>query len=200
MRLHALFFAALLPAGLLAAPADPGPLEFEPKVGNAGTRVVVKDIPKGASVRFGDRTLTLAPEKDGRAAFVVPDSVRSSFIEIVYQGKVISKSAVPFVVAGPSFAGIPKLIGLKEAIDVFGYSDPTPEGSDLLPDKSKTVLRLGDSDFLTLNETAARYPQPAVSLGDAASAATTGMGPAAFTITARPPKKKIPNPPPPPQE
>ncbi len=200
MRLRSFLFAALLPAGLLAAPVDPGHLEFDPKVGNSGTRVILKDVPKGATVRFGERTLTLAPEKTGQASFLVPDNVRSSFIEVVYQGKVIAKSAVPFVVAGPSLAGIPKLIGLKEAIDVFGYSDPTPDGGELLPDKSKTVLKLGDSDFLTLNENPERYPQPAVMLGDAASAAQTGMGPAAFTITARPPKKKIPNPPPPPQE
>ena len=200
MRIQALLLAALLPAGLLALPADPGPLEFEPKVGNSGSRVTVKDVPKGAVVRFGDRQLSLLPEKDGRATFLVPEGGRSSFIEIVFQGKVIAKSSVPFVVAGPALSGVPKLIGLKEAIDVFAYSDPTPEGGELLPDKNRPIMKLDENSILTLNEYPVNILTPPVVLGDAASAAMTGMGASAFTITARPPKKKIPNPPPPTNE
>ena len=197
MRLKALLLAAFLPAGLLALPADPGPLEFEPKVGNSGTRVVLKDIPKGSVVRFGDRQMTLLPEKAGRASFLVPEDVRSSFIEVVFQGKVLARSSVPFVVAGPALSGAPKLIGLKEAIDVFAYSDPTPEGGELIQDKSRPILKLDQNSILTLNESPVNVLSPPIVLGDAASAAMTGMGASAFTITARPPRKKIPNPPPP---
>lgn len=187
------------PAGLPAAPGGPAGLEFEPKVGSTGARVVMRGVPKGAAVRFGGRNLSILHEPDGRVSFLVPEGSPSSFIEVLSQGKVVSRSAVPFVVAGPSVVNVPKLIGLKEAIDVFGYADTTPEGADVAREqKQKPILKLDGGDVLTIGEGGAPILVPPVVLGDVASAAMTGMGASAFTITARPPRKKIPNPPPPP--
>lgn len=179
---------------LAATPAaqDELRLEFEPKVGVAGARVLVKSpLPEGAQVRFGDKMVTAYRETTG-FSFVVPAAAPTSFIVLVKGGKVVGKSAVPFIVTGGSLVGQPKLIGLREAIDVFGYSDPRPEGGGKPETPVHPVLKLGDEDILTIGEPSA-MPQvgPAVELGDAASAATRGMGPAGFLITARPPRRKL---------
>jgi hypothetical protein len=168
-------------------------LEFEPRVGAINGRVVVKyPAPPGATVRFGDRSVTYVHEDAGHLVFLVPPNATSSFIEIRIGDKVVAKSAVPFVVSGPSMVP-PKLIGLKEAIDVFAYQDdPTPEGGKTPQSPVRPILRLGDSDVLTVGETAPeRMPLPAVSAGDLASAAGRSMGPPAFLITARAPVKRI---------
>lgn len=168
-------------------------LEFEPRVGATNSRVIVKyPAPPGSTIRFGDRNVTYVREDAGRVVFLVPLNVSSSFIEIRVADKIVARSAVPFVVSGPSIAP-PKLIGLKEAIDVFAYQDdPTPEGGKKPETPVRPILRLGDSDILTIGESAPqRMPLPAVNAGDLASAATHSMGPAAFLITARPPVKRV---------
>ncbi len=182
-------------------------LDFEPRIGATNARVLVKyPAPPGSSLRFGDRPVAFAREGAGHLVFVVPPGASSSFIEIRLNDKVIAKSAVPFVVSGPSVV-TPKLVGLKEAIDVFAYQDdPTPEGGSKPQTPVRSLLRIGDSDVLTIGEPSPQQlPLPAVNLGDANSAATRSMGPAAFLITARPPVKKVtvptptPTPTPPPE-
>jgi hypothetical protein len=168
-------------------------LAFEPRVGATSSRVVVKGaVPPGAVVRFGDRIVPVVRQGATQFAFTVPPGAPSSFIEVRAGDKVVAKSAVPFVVTGPSVAP-PKLLGLKEAIDVFAFQDdPTPEGGRRPETPVKPILRLGDSDVLTIGETPPQHmPLPAVELGDSASAATRGMGPSAFIITARPPVKRV---------
>lgn len=168
-------------------------LDFEPRVGPTNGRVVVKyPTPPGATLRFGDRNIAYVREDAGRLVFLVPPNATSSFIEIRIGDKVVAKSAVPFIVSGPSIAP-PKLIGLKEAVDVFAYQDdPTPEGGRTPQSPVRPILRLGDSDVLTIGETAPeRMPLPAVSSGDLASAAGRSMGPPAFLITARAPVRRI---------
>jgi len=171
-------------------------LEFEPKVGAVGARVLIKgSLAQGTQVRFGGRLLTLLPEANGASSFIVPPGSTSSFIEAVRGGAVVGKSAVPFVVSGPSLGSGPKLIGLKEAIDVFAYVDPMPEGGGKPEEKSRSILQIGGSEVLTIGEAPPpRFVVPAVELHDAASAATQGMGPSLFNLTARPPRKKTPTP------
>lgn len=188
---------------LLAAPpaSTPPAVGFEPKVGVTGTHVrVAGPLPPGAQVKFGGRSLPALTEPDGSLTFMVPEGSVSSFIEVTVSGKLWGRSVVPFVVAGSSLANAPKLIGLKEAIDVFGYVDPVPEGGEAPEERSKAVLKLDDADILSIGPVAPMpgFLGPAVTLGDAASAARTGMGPAGLILTARPPKKK-PTPTPPPQ-
>lgn len=168
-------------------------LEFEPRVGAIGSRVTVRSsAPPGATLRFGDRTVSFVREDAGHLVFLVPSNVSSSFLELRSGDKVLARSAVPFVVSGTSI--VPqKLIGLKEAIDVFAFQDdPMPEGGRKPETPVRPILKLGDSDILTIGESAPqRMPPPAVSLGDSSSAATQSMGPSAFLITARPPVKRV---------
>lgn len=189
----------LLPPVLVAAAALPllsqgvATLEFEPRVGANGSRVTVHTpAPSGATLRFGDRIVTYVREDAGHLVFLVPANVTSAFIELRSGDRVLAKSAVPFIVSGTSIVA-PKLIGLREAIDVYAYQDdPMPEGGRKPETPVRPILRLGDSDVLTVGESEPqRMPLPAVSLGDAASAATRGMGPSAFLITARPPVKRV---------
>jgi hypothetical protein len=141
---------------------------------------------------MGDRVVTYVREDAGHLVFLVPPGVSSSFLEVRMGEKILAKSAVPFIVSGTSIV-TPRLIGLKEAIDVYAYQDdPMPEGGRKPETPVKPILKLGDSDILTVGESEPqRMPLPAVSLGDAGSAATRGMGSAAFLITARPPVKRV---------
>jgi hypothetical protein len=193
--------AVLLAAVVLGAE---GRLEFEPKVGAVGGRVVVKaGVPAGAQLLFGGRPVGVIREADGVSAFVVPPGISGgAFLEIVSGGKTIAKSAVPFIVSGASLATPPKLIGLKEAIDVFGYSDPRPTGGEKPEPRARPVLKLDEDEILTIGEPAPFHLGPAVESGDLASAGKTGMAGTGLLITARPPKKKtpVPLPPPPPQD
>lgn len=193
--------AVLLAAVVLGAE---GRLEFEPKVGAVGGRVVVKTgVPAGAQLLFGGRPVGVIKEADGVSAFVVPPGISGgAFLEVVSGGKTVAKSAVPFIVSGASLAAPPKLIGLKEAIDVFGYSDPRPIGGEKPEPRARPVLKLDEDEILTIGEPAPFRLGPAVESGDLATAGKTGMAGTGLLITARPPKKKtpVPLPPPPPQD
>jgi len=190
-----LALALVLTVGAARGYAQERPIEFEPKVGAVGAQIRLRTPPPaGTEIRFGGRVLTPAHDARGEAVLVVPPGVSTSFIEYVRGGRVVGKSAVPFVVSGTSLVGGPKLIGLKEAIDVFGYSEPIPLGGGKPETPSRTVLSFGQEDVLTLGEPPPPRLLPALDLGDAASAATRGMGPAGLLFTARPPKKKIPTP------
>jgi hypothetical protein len=194
--------AALFLAGIPAGAQER--LEFEPKVGAVGGRVVVKSgVPGGAQLLFGGRPVGVIRESDGVSAFVVPPGPsKSAFLEIVSGGRTISRSAVPFIISGSSMAAPAKLIGLKEAIDVFGYSDPRPIGGEKPEPKARPVLKLDDDEILTIGEPAPYRLGPAVESGDLATAGRSSMSGTGLLITARPPKKKtpVPLPPPPPQE
>jgi len=180
-------------AGLPAA-AQPSTIEFEPKVGAIGSRVVFKaPPPPGTEVRFGGKAVPVLREMASSSIFV-PSGAATGFLEYVQNGKVVARSGVPFVVTGGSLTA-PRLIGLKQAIDVFGYAELRPEGGEKPESSAKPILSFGDEDILTIGEPPPPRMMPAVELGDAASAARTGMGPSAFTLTARPPKKKLPPPP-----
>ncbi|MDL2717933.1 MAG: hypothetical protein PT977_09280 [Acidobacteriota bacterium] len=177
-------------------------LEFEPKVGAVGGRVVVKaGVPTGARLLIGGKPVGVIKEADGVSAFVVPPGLPSSaFLEIVSGGKTISKSAVPFIVSGASLVAPTKLIGLKEAIDVFGYSDPRPVGGEKPEPKARPILKLDDDEILTIGEPSPYRLGPAVEFGDLATAGHSPMSGTGLLITARPPKRKtpVPLPPPPP--
>ena len=176
-----------LPAGA----QEVSTLEFEPKVGVTGTRIVVKgSLPKGALVKFGTRAVPLLVEAGGKTSFLVPEGGASSFIDVVAGGKTVARSAVPFVVAGTSIVNTPKLIGLREAIDVFGYAEPIPAGGGKPEQVVRPVLKLDDQAILTIGEPATQRLPPAVEVGDLASAAKGPLGVAGFLITARPPVKK----------
>ncbi|HEX5855282.1 MAG TPA: hypothetical protein VFZ57_06645 [Thermoanaerobaculia bacterium] len=179
-------------------------LEFEPKVGAVGSRVVVKSgVPAGAQLLLGGRPVGVVKEAAGISAFIVPPGVSGgAFLEIVSGGKTVAKSAVPFIVSGASFATPPKLIGLKEAIDVFGYSDPRPVGGEKPEPRARPVLKLDEDEILTIGEPGPFLMMPAVEGVDLASAGHTGMSGTGLLITARPPKRKtpVPLPPPPPQD
>jgi len=188
----AFLLAAAGVAGTLLSQTD-SKVDFEPRVGMSGTRVTIKSpVPTGATVRFGDRAIQSVTESNGSTVFVVPPGLPSSFLEIVVDGKVVAKSSVPFVVSGASIVQ-PKLIGLKEAIDVFAFQDdPRPEGGTRPETPVKPILKIGGSDILTLGESPpGPGVQPAVTMGDLNSASTRGMGPSAFILTARAPVKKI---------
>jgi hypothetical protein len=192
--------AVLLAAVVLGAE---GRLEFEPKVGAVGGRVIVKaGVPAGAQLLFGGRPVGVIKEANG-VSFIVPPGISGgAFLEVVSGGKTVSKSAVPFIVSGSSLATPPKLIGLKEAIDVFGYADPRPTGGEKPEPRARPVLKLDEDEILTIGEPAPPRLGPAVESGDLASAGRTGMSGTGLLITARPPKKKtpVPLPPPPPQD
>ncbi len=183
----------------LPAAAQDGRLEFEPRVGTTGTRVTITSpLPPGAVVRFGGRVVPLLVEPGQRPSFLVPAGAESAFVEAWSEGRLLYRSSVPYVVAGASIASPPKLVGLKEAIDVFGYAEPIPEGGERPETRARRVLSFGESDILTIGEAPAPAPLPAVIGNDAASAAMRGMGPPGFLITARPPTRRhiyIPPPP-----
>ena len=186
------FVFAIVLALALPAAGQEARLEFEPQVGTMGTRVTITSpLPKGSVVRFGSRVVPLLLEPGRRPSFVVAEGVTSSFVEATLGGKVIARSSVPFIVAGPSMVNTPKLIGLKEAIDVFGYSEPIPEGGEKPDTRARRVLSFGDGDVLTIGEPSAPAPMPAVIGNDAASAAMRGMGAPGFLLTARPPTRRM---------
>ena len=192
--------AVLLAAAVVGAE---GRLEFEPKVGAVGGRVVVKSgVPAGAQLLFGGKPVGIVREGDG-VSFIVPPGISGgAFLEVVSGGKAVAKSAVPFIVSGASLATPPKLIGLKEAIDVFGYADPRPTGGEKPEPRARPVLKLDEDEILTIGEPAPLRFGPAVDSGDLASAGRSGMTGTGLLITAKPPKKKtpVPLPPPPPQD
>ena len=191
MRVMKVIACAALVALALPARGQVAGLEFEPRVGTTGTRVTITSpLPKGAVVRFGTRVVPLLVEPGRRPSFVVPEGVPSAFVEATHEGKTFGRSSVPFVVAGSSLINSPKLIGLKEAIDVFGYSEPIPEGGGKPESKVKRVLSLGEGDILTIGETPAPGPLPVAIGNDASSAATRGMGSAGFLLTARAPIRR----------
>jgi hypothetical protein len=193
-------FAALL-AGPFGLAQDR--LEFEPKVGATGTRVTVRTtLPEGAQILFGGRPMGAVEEAKGIYSFLVPVGASgTAFVEIVRNGKPVAKSAVPFVVSGPSVVSVPRLVGLKEAIDVFGYADPRPEGGGKPEPRARPILKFDEDEVLTVGEPAPFRLGPAVEMGDLSSAGKTGMAGTGLLITARPPKKKtpVPLPPPPPE-
>lgn len=183
---------ALLAASLSALAQDTAPLEFQPKVGAIGSRVTLKTrFPGGAHVKFGGRTVPVLVEADGTVSFMVPAGSASAFIEVEAKGKAAFRSAVPFVVSGASLVSAPKMIGLREAIDVFGYAEPVPTGGERPTPMARPVLSLDDQAILTIGEPPLNFYRPAVELGDLASAAKGPLGQAGFLITARPPKKKL---------
>jgi hypothetical protein len=174
-----------------SAAAQEASLEFEPRVGTMGTRVTITSpFPKGAVIRFGGRAVPLLVEPGRRPSFIIPDGSASGFVEASLGGKVVAKSNVPFVVAGSSLVNTPKLIGLKEAIDVFGYAEPIPEGGEAPDSRARKVLSLGDGDLLTIGEAPAPAPLPFTVGNDASSAAMRGMGSPGFLMTARPPTRR----------
>ena len=178
-------------------------IEFEPKVGATGSRITLRtSIPEGAQVLIGGKAVSVVEEAKGIYSFLVPPLPSSTaFVEIVKGGKPVGRSAVPFVVSGPSVVSTPRLVGLKEAIDVFGYSDPRPEGGSKPEPKARPILKFDEDEVLTIGEPAPFRLGPAVELGDLQSAGKTGMAGTGLLITARPPKKKTPTPlPPPPPE
>jgi hypothetical protein len=182
--------AALLALALPSGAQEAG-LEFEPRVGTTGTRVTITSpLPAGAVVRFGSRVVPLLVEPGRKPSFIIPEGAPSSFVEAKHGGKVFGRSSVPFVVAGSSLINTPKLIGLKEAIDVFGYSEPIPEGGEKPDTKVRRVLSFGDGDVLTLGESTAPGPLPVVIGNDASSAAMHGMGTPGFLFTARAPTRR----------
>lgn len=191
---------ALLTIGPAALAQDSSVLEFEPRVGAIGSRVLIKtQLSPGAVVRLGSRTVPILREARG-ASFMVPAGAATSFIEVVRDHRTVSKSAVPFVVSGTSLVATPKLVGLKEAIDVFGYTEPKPEGGQKPETNVRPILKFDDDEVLTIGQSAPARLGPAVELGDASSMAGRSMGPAGFLITARPPRKKAPVPTPAPSE
>jgi hypothetical protein len=186
------FVLACALAFSLPAATQEARLEFEPQVGTSGTRVTITSpLPKGAVVRLGGRVVPLLVEPGKRPSFIVPAGISSSFVEASQGTKVIARSSVPFVVAGASLVNVPKLVGLKEAIDVFGYSEAIPEGGEKPETTARKILSFGGSDFLTIGETAAQAPPPIAIGNDAASAATRGMGSPGFLLTARPPTRQV---------
>ncbi len=189
IRATALAFAL---AAAVPASAQESLLEFEPQVGTSGTRVTITSpLPKGAVVRFGGRVVPLLVEPGRRPSFIVPEGIDSAFVEASVDRRIHSRSSVPFVVAGSSLVNVPKLIGLKEAIDVFGYSDATPEGGEKPETSAKRILSFGDGDILTIGESPAQAPLPIAIGNDAASAATRGMGSPGFLLTARAPAPRV---------
>lgn len=183
----------LLP--LLAAsppPAPPVVIEFDPKVGVAGARVIVKiPPPAGAELRFGKTTLPITEEGEGILSFVVPTGSRTSLLEYVKEGRIVGRSAVPFVVTNASLMEMPRLIGLKEAIGVFGLAEPIPESGEIPKPRRRALLTYDDEDLLTIGENPPEFLAPAVELGDTASLATRPMSGTLFLFTVRLPQKKL---------
>ncbi len=197
-----LALGALAALAALAGPPDDR-VDFDPKVGATGTRITFKTaLPEGAQVHFGGKAVPVIEEAKGIYSLQVPPGApNTAFLEVVKGGKVVAKSAVPFVVSGPSVVSVPKLVGLKEAIDVFGYADPRPDGAVKPEPKARPILKFDEDEVLTIGEPAPFRLGPAVETGDLSSAGKTGMAGTGLLITARPPKKKtpVPLPPPPPE-
>ena len=167
-------------------------IEFEPKVGAIGARVIVRTPPpNGAQLRFGRRIVPLFNEAPGIWSFLIPPAATTSFLEYVKEDRTVGKSAVPFVVSGPSQVQTPRLIGLKDAIDVFGYADPRPEGGEKPELKAKPVLKLDEQEILTIGESPPQFMTPAVEFGDLNSASRGPLAGTGFLFTARAPKKKL---------
>jgi len=129
-------------------------IEFEPKVGAASTRVTIRTtVPAGGQVLFGGKPVSVIEEAKGIYSFQVPATASgTAFVEIAKDGKPVAKSAVPFVVSGPSVVSVPKLVGLKEAIDVFGYADTRPEGGGKPEPKARPILKFDDDEVLTIGD------------------------------------------------
>src|SRR5258706_5109683 len=86
-------------------------VEFEPRFGAMGASVMLKaPVPANSVVRFGNRTIPLVPEAGGRARFIVPVGATTAFLEVRNGGRIVAKSAVPFVVSGSSLVSTPKLV------------------------------------------------------------------------------------------
>jgi hypothetical protein len=172
--------------------AQPVTIEFEPKVGVTGTRVVVKTpLPAGADLRFGAKVLPLLEEGAGIRSFVVPAGSRTSFLEYEKQGRVVGRSAVPFVVTDAALVEMPRLIGLKEAVGVFGIAEPIPESGEKPRPRKRALLTYEGEDILTIGENPLEFLTPAVELGDAASLARAPMSGTLFLFTVRLPQKKL---------
>jgi hypothetical protein len=172
--------------------AQPVAIEFDPKVGVAGARVTVKTPPPAAAeLRFGKKTLPIIEEGPGIRSFVVPTGSRTSFLEFVKEGRVVGRSAVPFVVTDASLVELPRLVGLQEAIGVFGLAEPIPESGEKPQPRRRALLRYEGEDILTIGENPLEFLTPAVELGDAGSLAMRPMSGTLFLITVRLPQKKL---------
>src|SRR5258706_6989636 len=74
-------------------------VEFEPRVGAMGARVVLKTpVPANSVVRFGNRTIPLVPEAGGPASFIVPVGATADFLDVKHVGGPISDNGVRLVV------------------------------------------------------------------------------------------------------
>jgi hypothetical protein len=198
MRERLLLLVPLLLAALPLA-ADLIRVEFEPRVGVTGAKVIVKTPPpEGAQLRFGGRLVAVFKEGPGIWTFVVPLASTTSFLEYVKEDRTVGRSAVPFVVSGTSQVQTPKLIGLREAIEVFGYVDPRPEGGERPEPKARPILKLDEQEILTIGEPSPSFLGPAVEFSDLNSASRGPLQGTGLLITARPPKRKLTIPPPPP--
>lgn len=192
MRERRLPLLVLLAVPVLSMSAEPVRIEFEPKVGVIGAKVIVRTPPPdGAQLRFGRRIVPVFKEAPGMWTFLVPPASTTSFLEYVKEDRTVGKSAVPFVVSGSSQVQTPKLIGLREAIDVFGYSDPRPEGGEKPEMKAKPILRLDEQEILTIGEPSPQFMTPAVEFGDLNSASRGPLQGTGLLFTARAPKKKL---------
>lgn len=183
----------LLPALLAGLPlaADTVRIEFEPRVGVLGAKVMVKTPPpEGAQFRYGKKIVPFFKEGPGLWSFIVPPASATAFLEYVKEDRTVGKSAVPFVVSGTSLVQTPRLIGLKEAIDVFGYSDPRPEGGEKPEMKARPILKLDEQEILTIGEPSPQFLTPAVEFNDLNSASRGPLQGTGLLITARPPKKR----------
>lgn len=187
------FFPLLTALGVtLPLSAQPIAIDFEPKVGVAGARVVVKTPPPaGAELRFGKMVLPIIEDGPGIRSFVVPIGSRTSFLEFVKEGRVVGRSAVPFVVTDASLVEMPRLIGLKEAVAIFGLAEPIPESGEKPKPRARALLRYEGEDILTIGENPPEFLTPAVELGDAASLARAPMSGTLFLFTIRLPQKKL---------
>ncbi len=186
--------AWLLPLLLATSPpsAPPIVIQFDPKVGDIGDRVVVKTLPPaGAELRFGKTILPVLVEGPGILSFVVPTGSQTSFLEYVKEGRVVGRSAVPFVVTNASLVEMPRLIGLQEAIGVFGYAEPVPRSGDVPKPRRRALLTYEDEDILSIGDNPAEFLGPAVQLGDTASLAKAPMSGTLFLFTVRLPQKKL---------
>jgi hypothetical protein len=193
MKIPLLAAAALLALALPAPADEPARLEFEPRVGATGTRVVLSGpYTKGAEVRYAGKPVAVLEEPGKHPSILIPVGAGSAFLEVVSRGKVLARSSVPFIVSGPSIVTPQKLLGLKEAIDVFGYSEPIPEGGQKPPTNVKPLLMIDDSEVLTIGDRGPPPPfQPAVELGDLASAFTRSMGTPLIQLTGRMPRRRL---------
>jgi hypothetical protein len=188
------WFLPLLTAFWVTLPlsAQPNAIEFDPKVGVIGARVIVKTPPPaGAELRFGKKVLPIIEEGPGIWSFIVTADSRTAFLEYAKGGRVVGRSAVPFVVVDASLVEMPRLIGLKEAIGVFGYAEPIPGSGEKPKPRRRALLIFDDQELLTIGENPPEFLTPAVELGDAASFATRPMSGTLFLFTVRLPQKRL---------